>query len=246
MGDRGLIVALNAVPFFKRIDLRTSNVDAQMLVDYCKRLEDAKRVRVGLISIETVNRVLAGGDENSPKDMGALVDRLAFLQDATGAGVDIVHHVPADGTQRLRGHGALLGACDITFCIQKQGNLRVCSVDKANDAEEGQNFSFDLVSVELHRDEETGFTTTAPVVVPAEAPADKPSGTRSKLTLNQQTMLTVIDEAGANGLTLDEWNDKAKKVGIGATRHATLYDARKALEDKGLVHSYVDRWYVSH
>ena len=53
----------------RRVDLCTNDKDAKLLLDYCKRLEDAKALKIGLISIETVNRVLAGGDENSPKDM---------------------------------------------------------------------------------------------------------------------------------------------------------------------------------
>lgn len=227
------------------VDLRSSLDDAKLLVDLCKRLEDIKGLGVGLISIETVNRVLAGGDENSPKDMGALVDKLSFLQEETGATVEIVHHIPADGTQRLRGHGALLGACDTTMRIEKTGGVRVCTVDKSNDGPEGERVTFDLVSVQIHHDEETGVITTAPVVVPAEAQAtEAPRG--PKLTLNQKSMLSILGEAGRDGMTIDEWNAKARENELGVKRRTDLMDYRNALKAKGLVHSYMDRWHITN
>ena len=230
------------------VDLRTSINDAKQLADCCKQLEDITGERVGFISIETVNRVLAGGDENSPKDMGALVDRVSWLQETTGAGIDLVHHIPADGSQRLRGHGALLGAMDVTGRVEKLSDkTRAYTVDKANDGIEGERVTFTLQSVELHFDPETGIATTAPVVIPAEAPAEgvaKANGV--KLSPNQSTFLSLLREGMPNGLTLEEWNTKARVVGIGVKRDATFYDLREALRSKHLVHSYADRWYASH
>jgi AAA domain len=185
----------------RRVDLCSNYDDTKLIVEYCKRLEDAKELGVGLVIIETVNRVLAGGDENSPKDMGALVDRFAFIQAETGAAIDAVHHIPADGTQRLRGHGALLGACDATDRVEKIGNLRGCTVDKANDGPEGERVVFDLQSVELHFDEETGIATTAPVVVPAEAAAfptdaEKPKPLANSVKIARDCLVDVLAREG--------------------------------------------------
>lgn len=179
------------------VNLCTSLDDAKLIVDLCKKLEDMAGIAVELVTIETVNRVLAGGDENSPRDMGALVGHLAFLQEETGAHIEIVHHIPADGTQRLRGHGALLGAVDTTMRIEKLGKLRTCTVDKANDGEEGERVVFDLMSVELHHDEETNITTTAPVVVPHEGEVPKASQNtrRAKLPASAQIALAALKEA---------------------------------------------------
>jgi hypothetical protein len=227
------------------VNLCTSRDDAKLLVKSCCKLRDLTNVEVGLVIIETVNRVLAGGDENSPRDMGALVGHLSFLQDETGAHVEIVHHIPADGTQRLRGHGALLGACDTTMRIEKVGGVRFCSVDKSNDGPEGERVTFDLMSVELHRDEETGVVTTAPVVVPAEASASE-TARGPKLTPNQKSMLSILAEAGRDGMTIEEWNTKARENELGVKRRTDLMDFRNALKAKGLVHTYADRWYVTH
>jgi hypothetical protein len=58
-------------------------------------------------------------------------------------------------------------------------------------------------------------------------------------------MLTILNEAGGEGLLLGEWNDKAKALGIGVNRRATLYDAQQALKQAKLAHSYGERWYAN-
>jgi hypothetical protein len=162
-------------------------------------MEELKGIRTGLVCIETVNRVLAGGDENSPKDMGSLVDNLTFIQERAHVAIDLVHHIPADGTHRLRGHGSLLGACDVTQRVEKHGNkLHSLTIDDANDGPEGEKIVFKLVSVELHHDAETGITTTAPVVVPhdGEAGAEHDQKITPKQKLAMEALLSLIAERG--------------------------------------------------
>ena len=223
-------------------DLRTSRESAEEIIEYAHKLAEIGEVPTTLIVIDTVSRALAGGDENSPKDMGSLVGNLAHIQEMTGAHVSALHHIPADGTQRLRGHGALLGACDVTIKVESFNDYRSGTVDKVNDGPEGESVAFALKSVDLHFDPETNITTTAPVVIPTEAPAGTaPRG--PKLTPNQRSMLNIIEEAGANGLTHDEWFDRTKAIGIGRIREATFYDIRKALKDKKLVYTFNERWF---
>ena len=57
--------------------------------------------------------------------------------------------------------------------------------------------------------------------------------------------LTILQEAGKEGLLLSDWNEKAKALGIGVSRHASLYDAQQALKRANLAHCYADRWYAS-
>jgi hypothetical protein len=176
---------------------------------------------------------LAGGDENSPKHMGSLVGNLAHIQEQTGA---------HDGTQRLRGHGALLGACDTTIRVESFDSYRIGSVDKVNDGPEGETVTFALQSVELHHDPETNITTTAPVVIEAEAPTMTARG--PKLTPNQNSLLNLLRDAGSAGLSHDDWFEAAKAIGIGKAREATFYDTRRALKDKKLVYTFNERWFA--
>jgi hypothetical protein len=146
---------------------------------------------VKLIEIDTVNRALAGGDENSPKDMGAFVGNLAKIQE-TGAHVLVTHHVPVENSQRMRGHGALLAACDTTIKIDRNGDVRTAAVDKTNDSGEGESVSFTITSIELCRDQETGEVTTAPVAVPTDKPVAAKSTTTRKLSDRQSLALRAL------------------------------------------------------
>src|SRR5262249_55658349 len=195
---------------------------AEEIIECANKLTEIGEAPTGLILIDTVSRALFGGDENSPKDMGSLVGNLAHIQEQTGAHVSALHHIPADGTQRLRGHGALLGACDTTIKVENFESYRTGTVDKVNDGPDGERVTFGLKSIDLHYDAETNITTTAPVVIHTEAPAIAARG--PNLTANQRTVLSIIADSMPDGIQQDDLFDRAREMGIGKTRRATLYD----------------------
>jgi len=172
-------------------DLRTPQAVAA-LVEVVRQVEGETGKPVVLIVIDTISRALSGGDENSPKDMGAIVAATSKLQTDTKAHVLWVHHMPQDGAERLRGHGALLGAMDTTVHVERlSDDMRSATVIKANDSEEGERVAFTLESVTI------GPETTAPVVVEQDADkARKPSKgaplrPRAKLALDALTETTL-------------------------------------------------------
>lgn len=58
-------------------------------------------------------------------------------------------------------------------------------------------------------------------------------------------MFSILFDAKGNGLTVEEWNERARSAGIGTKRKADLYDIRSALEDKHLVRLGSEgRWVV--
>lgn len=165
---------------------------ADQIASAGRQLEEATSERLGLIVVDTVSRALAGGDENSPKDMGALITTTALIQERTGAHVLLVHHIPHD-SDRLRGHGALLGAVDTSVSVANHGTIRSAKVVKANDSEEGEGVSFTIESVEVADD-----GTTAPVAVPVEASgvaAHARSGKWAKgLRLVHEAILAALEQ----------------------------------------------------
>jgi RecA-family ATPase len=220
-------------------DLRTPQAVTEIL-GTVKEIEDETAEEVVLIVIDTISRALCGGDENSPKDMGAIVAATSKLQAATRAHVLWVHHMPQDGAERLRGHGALLGAMDTTIHVEKvSGELRTASVVKANDSEEGERVAFKLEGITIAPE------TTAPIVLPAETPETQ-APKENRLHKNHQTMLTLLREAGPAGLNVNDWNEKAREIGLGTSRRTDLYDYRLALKQKRLVHEYAGIWHVSN
>jgi hypothetical protein len=153
-------------------------------------LEKITGQKLVLIIIDTISRALCGGDENSPKDMGALVNTIGRIQEGTGTHVSLIHHVPHEA-DRMRGHGSLLGAIDTTVHVVKSAGLRSGTVVKANDGDEGEQVNFTLESVEICA--VAAGTTTAPVVVPSElTPRDRAGTAAGKLTDNQRRFMDIL------------------------------------------------------
>jgi hypothetical protein len=74
--------------------------------------EIAAELGVVLVIVDTLNRTMPGGDENSPKDMGNYVAACDTIRETSGACVLIVHHTGKDRAAGARGHTALKGAVD--------------------------------------------------------------------------------------------------------------------------------------
>jgi AAA domain len=78
--------------------------------------------RPGLVIVDTLARSFVGGEENSAKDMGKLVDALNQIRAFTGGCVLGLHHVTKSGGI-IRGSSALEGALDTLISIEKTGDL---------------------------------------------------------------------------------------------------------------------------
>jgi hypothetical protein len=205
------------------IDLRSRPLDANRIIATSQQFAETSKLPVVWIIIDTLNRVLAGGDENSSKDIGAVIAAVDRIQRTTSAHVTLIHHVPVDLTDRMRGHGSVLGAVDLTVRISKDDRVVTVEADKANDLVEKPRFAFRFQSVELAYDPDTQRATTAPVLVPCDAPAVRPPGTR-KLSDRQRLALDILADCAADrgqtpplafglptglvAVTLDHWRDE--------------------------------------
>lgn len=165
---------------------------ADQIAAICAEVEKATGLPVVLVIIDTVSRALAGGDENSPKDMGALIMTGGRIQEkCSTAHILWVHHIPHD-SDRLRGHGALLGAVDTTISVSNGGTVRTAKVVKANDSEEGEGVTFTIEGVTIAPD-----GTMAPVAVPADAARSPNTTAANKRSLGDRakTSLAALTEA---------------------------------------------------
>lgn len=205
------------------VDLRSSTASATEITNFAAQLRNPVR----LIVIDTVSRALAGGDENAPRDMGQFLRNVELLQE-TGAHVLLLHHIPADGAQRPRGHGSLLAACDTTFRIDHSGPVQILSIDKSNDAADDARVPFTLKSVELHRDQ--NVVTVAPVVVPFIGPT--PSPERKRKLSNKQTL--ALDTL--HSLCLEQGQTLPSTYGLAPNLRAIEVGAwRQELWNRGVI-----------
>ncbi|PSO29827.1 AAA family ATPase [Bradyrhizobium sp. MOS002] len=210
-----------------------------------KELSQEYGVGPGLLIFDTFAKLIAagGGDEDKDKDQGKVFANVQRIKDAChGPHVALVGHTGKDETRGSRGSNAFLGDVDVMVTIAGT-EVKTATVLKANDMPEGPLFSFKSKVHEFGLDED-GDPITVNIVEAADAPA--PPSRSPKLSSNQQTFYRLLYDAGDAGLTLEEWNNEAKAVGLGANRKATLHDLRKALEDRSMVRECGGRWKVNH
>lgn len=118
-----------------------------------------------VVFIDTFNRASPGLDENSSKDMGAILQGLKALQSLTGGVVIFVHHTGKDATKGLRGHSSLFAALDGAIEVSRDGDRRVFRIAKSKDGADGAERSFSLKIVSLGIDED-GDEVTSCITVP--------------------------------------------------------------------------------
>jgi hypothetical protein len=175
-------------------DLSSSPCDTDRLIATAKSLSNSTELPIRIIVVDTKMQVLMG-DENSGKDVGAFIRNIARLQQATGAHVIIIDHVPHADQSRMRGHGALLGAADATFSVTKADDLHTFKVEKVNDGPDDVCFAFTFESVELGSDAHTGRITTAPIAVEAEVSDTNRTRKNVRLTNSEENALRLLHEA---------------------------------------------------
>jgi hypothetical protein len=85
-------------------------------------LEELMAVMPSVVIIDTLARAMVGGDENSARDMGRLVDHAEQIVKQIGATVILIHHTGKFGTSE-RGSSALRGAADAMIQVEQGAEL---------------------------------------------------------------------------------------------------------------------------
>jgi hypothetical protein len=206
---------------------------------------------VGLIVIDTLNYALAGGDENSSKDMGALIAGANELREKTGAHIALIHHSGKDSTKGARGHSSLKGAVDSEFLVEQTdtGHI-VVTARKQRDLDKRVKPLAFALRIEGLGTNQWGKRITSPVIVPCETLPQSsktkqlPDGSQAALNiLGEMLPHEVSSEAGPDEATvsLDDWRDAVcaafEKDGTKKqkTRNTKFGRARRALEDAGFI-----------
>ena len=108
-------------------------------------------ISVRLVIIDTLARAMAGGEENSGKDMGEAVKTIDAVRESTGAHVCIIHHCGKDTAKGARGHSSLRAAIDTEIeVIHPEGDrYRTATVVKQRDLATIAPLVFSLEAVEV-------------------------------------------------------------------------------------------------
>nr|WP_277350565.1 helicase RepA family protein [Novosphingobium olei] len=160
----GLDLPFVAMP--QPVNLLDNDADVHAVIALVKHVAEQTGLTVAMVIIDTLSRAMAGGNENSPEDMTALIGNCDAIRHATGSHVCIVHHSGKDEARGARGHSSLRAATDTEIEIKRDPELTLSSVRiaKQRDLEAGDPFNFTLQSVALG-DNRRGKPVTSCVVM---------------------------------------------------------------------------------
>lgn len=192
-------------------------------VNLCEaKLEDAKKIgrAVGgpgsadLVIIDTVSRAMAGGDENSPADMGGFVHTMDRMRAYLGCAVIAIHHIGKDASRGARGHSLLRCAVDTEIAVERHDDVIVATVTKQRDMPGGQEIAFRLRQVELGKDQDGDPVTSCVVEATDYVPAAKTKELAPSLKAALDVLKSVVSEKGTmmsfghlevRGVKIEEW-----------------------------------------
>ena len=128
------------------VDLCTEDHETEALIEEIHRVAAAMGCPLRLVIVDTLNRVMAGGNENDSQDMGALIRNGDRIREQTGAHLMFVHHGGKDRERKTRGHSSFFGALDtaIEVTVSEVSGNRFATVRKQKDGEDGVSFGFRL------------------------------------------------------------------------------------------------------
>jgi AAA domain/CHC2 zinc finger len=132
------------------MNLLDPEADTEKLIRTIKYVAASLLVPVRWVVGDTLSRAMAGGNENAPDDMGALVTNGTRIQQETGAAMGWVHHSGKDQAKGMRGHSLLRAATDTEIeVVADEEGQRTARVTKQRDMECIGEWPFRLKPVEL-------------------------------------------------------------------------------------------------
>ncbi|NQW11054.1 MAG: AAA family ATPase [Alphaproteobacteria bacterium] len=168
--------------------------DAGAVVEAIADLQAATGYLVKMVVVDTLSRALAGGDENSSADMGALVSNIDQIRAQTGVHVMLVHHSGKDTSKGARGHSLLRAAVDTEIEVQRPEGEKVgtAKVRKQRDLECTGRFGYRLEPVELGANDR-GMPITSCVVM--DVAASSSARASIKLSDEQRAFMREVKTA---------------------------------------------------
>lgn len=178
--------------------------ESQDVLDLAAAVERAGPCAV--VFIDTLNRAAPTADENSSKDMGAILEGAKELQRRIGGLVLLVHHRGKDATKGMRGHSSLFAALDAVLEVDRIGERREWTIAKCKDGEDGTKHGFRLRAVSIGTDED-GDPVTSCVVEAETGPgevkrAKLPQGGNQRIVWEALGPLLAKGRTGIDGAPL--------------------------------------------
>jgi RecA-family ATPase len=232
------------------LDLLHNGADIEAVVTLAAEVQAKAPDAPLLIVIDTLSRVMAGGDENSAADMTALIRNIDAIRAATNAHVMLIHHTGKDTARGARGHSSLRAATDTEIEVSSEEGNRLAMVTKQRDNQGGETFAFTLKTVSLGTDQDGDEVTSCVVEIADTEEVEAAMKRQRGLGGNQKIIADTFDQMLAEGMGrpnpggigfpepgryLTVQIDDLKRLSMGkmvsANPRVAFYDAWKALTD---------------
>ena len=139
-----------------------------------------------VVVLDTLARSIPGADENSAKDLGVFVANADSIAKDLGVVVVVVHHAGKSADKGMRGSSALHGAADCEWEVVDGEAGRSIKLAKMKDGADDLVVQFNLMSVEIGRDEDGDPVSTCFVEVRAAHVDDTAKVSRRPAVKGQQ------------------------------------------------------------
>ena len=256
------------------VDLLHPKADTERLIELILARSKEIGKPVTLVIVDTLARVMAGGNENDSSDMGAVVSNCDYIRERTGAHLLIVHHSGKDVARGARGHSSLRASLDTEIEVTHDAvsGARIAKVTKQRDlSSNGAEYVGTLRPLEIGTNQ-WGNPITACVVEDIDAnPVVKrkraiPRAAIVALESLQQAISEIGERAmsdrvpsGARTATLEQWRTRyqlrvpldanadapdAERQKATETRKKAFQRERKLLQDAQIIDCWADRWFI--
>lgn len=189
-----------------RIDIHAADGDIAAYIEEVKAISRHYNMPVVALFVDTLAKASGAADENSSRDMGAVMGNIDKIADALpGCHVSLVHHLNAGGT-KLRGHTSVYAGVDQVILVAKEEDengvktkISTAKLDKQKDDEDGATIRFEIVQIEIGHRPADGKPITSCVTLPAGQAVEARSSARKErtasLTDDQANIYTALQDA---------------------------------------------------
>ena len=219
----------------------------QALIDRIAGIDD-----IQLIVVDTLARAMAGGDENSTKDMSEFVRNCDIIRHITKAHIIMVHHSGKDDSKGARGSSALKAAIDTEMHVSQANDIISATVQKQREGKTGVSYNFLLRPYEVGKDEDGEAVTSCALEIAEGVRAqDRLTGQAEKA---YDVLVNLMIDKGVNYspkkgmkpknvVRIDDFRTDFFKAGIAATDKPdsldkAFYRAKEKLKSRG----YIGEW----
>ena len=196
------------------LDLLKQEADLQHVLDLATEVKQRGEGQPLVVVIDTLSRIMAGGDENSAADMTALIRNIDAIREAIQCHIVLVHHTGKDTARGARGHSSLRAATDTEIEVgvfgEEDDQARAAMVTKQRDNAGGETFAFDLRSISLGIDQDGDEVSSCVIETTDEQEFRAAKAAKKGLGGNQKIIADTFDQLVGEGM----WQPNPGGVGF--------------------------------